>query len=115
MTEPTLDIRAEHLAIVHAILQKCVPGCEVWAFGSRAQGRAKTYSDLDLAIITDEPLPLQVLAMLEEEFAESNLPWKVDVVDWATTSSSFRAIIERAKVVQLGVRTQSAVSETPND
>lgn len=43
--------------------------------------------------------------MLEEEFAESDLPWKVEVVDWATIRPSFRAIIERAKVVaQPGVR-----------
>ncbi len=117
MTEPTLDIRPEHWTIVRAILQKCVPEYEVWAFGSRVQGRARMHSDLDIAIITDEPLPFQVLAMLEEEFAESDLPWKVDVVDWAATSPSFRAIIERAKVVvQPGVHARSPVSgETQND
>jgi type I restriction enzyme S subunit len=27
------------------------------------------------------------------------LPWKVDIVDWAVTSESFRKIIERDKVV----------------
>jgi type I restriction enzyme S subunit len=36
---------------------------------------------------------------LADAFAESDLPWKVDVVDWATTSESFRKIIERDKVV----------------
>jgi type I restriction enzyme S subunit len=34
------------------------------------------------------------------------LPWKVDIVDWATTTDSFRRIIERDKVViQKGVGT----------
>jgi len=27
------------------------------------------------------------------------LPWKVDVIDWITTSESFRSIIEKDKVV----------------
>lgn len=36
---------------------------------------------------------------LEEDFSESDLPWKVDVVDWAATSESFRMVIERDRVV----------------
>jgi hypothetical protein len=27
------------------------------------------------------------------------LPWKVDLVDWATTSPSFRRIIEQDRVI----------------
>lgn len=72
---------------------------ELWAFGSRAKGTAKEYSDLDLAVITECPLPIAVSASLNEDFSESDLPWKVDVVDWATTSDSFRKIIERDRVV----------------
>jgi len=76
-----------------------VPQHEVWAFGSRAKWTAKPYSDLDLAVITDQPLPLKTSANLSDDFSESDLPWKVDVVDWATTRAPFRKIIERDKVV----------------
>lgn len=96
---PLIDIEPEDWAIVRDILQKNVPQCEVWAFGSRVTGRAREYSDLDLAIITDTPLALDVSASLSNDFSESDLPWKVDVVDWATTSELFRKIIEQAKVV----------------
>ena len=96
---PLIDIRPDHWAIVHAILQKHVPHYEVWAFGSRATWKAKEFSDLDLAIISDKPLSLDVSASLSEDLSESDLPWKVDVVDWASTSASFRTIIERDKVV----------------
>lgn len=41
---------------------------------------------------------LNTSANLREDFSDSDLPWKVDVVDWATTSASFRALIERTKV-----------------
>ena len=96
---PLIDIRPDHWAIVYAILQRHVPQYAVWAFGSRAKWKAKEYSDLDLAIITDQPLSLDVSASLSEDLSESDLPYKVDVVDWATTSESFRKIIERDKVV----------------
>jgi type I restriction enzyme S subunit len=83
-----------------------VPDREVWAFGSRANGTAKAYSDLDLAVITDTPLSLDVSGALREDFAESDLPWRVDIVDWATTSETFRKIIERDKVVALPGKSQ---------
>lgn len=99
MPEPLLDIRPDHLQIVRDILQKHVPQYEVWAFGSRAKWTAKEYSDLDLCIVSDKPLSFSVLGAIGDDFSESDLPWKVDVVDWATTSPSFRKIIDREKVV----------------
>jgi type I restriction enzyme, S subunit len=96
---PAIDIRPEHWHIVRDILQKHVPHHTVWAFGSRAQWRAKPYSDLDLVIITEQPMSLALSAALTDDFSESDLPWKVDVVDWATTSEAFRRIIEAGKVV----------------
>ncbi len=98
-TASLIDIREDHWDIVQGILQKYVPQYEVWAFGSRAKWTAKQYSDLDLAIITDKPLSLDVSASLSDDFSESDLPYKVDIVDWATTSESFRKIIELDKVV----------------
>ena len=82
---------------VSAILRRYLPNNEVWAFGSRVKGNAKPYSDLDLAIISDTPLPLALLAEVAEAFSESDLPWKVDLVDWATTSERFRQVIAEQK------------------
>lgn len=94
-----LDIRPSHLQIVEAILRRHVPDREVWAFGSRAKWLARDTSDLDLAIIGQIPLSFQKLAAIRDDFSESDLPYKVDVVDWATTSESFRKIIEKDRVV----------------
>lgn len=96
---PLIDIRPDHWEIVQRILQEHVPNLEVWAFGSRAKWSAKEFSDLDLAIITDEPLPLDTSAALSEAFSDSDLPWKVDVVDWASVGDGFKQVIERDKVV----------------
>ncbi len=98
-----LDVRPDHLKMVQDILQRFVPDREVWAFGSRAKWLAKEYSDLDLCVLGETPLSFSTLGLLEEAFDESDLPYKVDVVDWATTSSSFQQIIQRDKVVVQGV------------
>jgi len=99
MAEPKLDMQPQHWAIVRNILQQHAVDYEVWAFGSRAKGTAKPYSDLDLAIITSEPLSLRQGAALADAFADSELPWRVDIVDWATTDPAFRRIIERDRLV----------------
>lgn len=112
MPDRQLDVRPDHLALVREILRKHVPNHEVWAFGSRARAAAKPYSDLDLAVLTDQPLDLAVRAAMAEAFSESDLPWKVDVVDWATASEAFRHIIERDKVV---VQTAAVESGTRRD
>ena len=96
---PRIDIHPDHWEIVRRILQTHVPQAVVWVFGSRATGNAKAFSDLDIAIITTQPLPLDVSASLSDDFSESDLPYKVDVVDWATTNASFRNIIARNKVI----------------
>lgn len=76
-------------AIVLRILNEIVPDREVRAFGSRVTGKAKPFSDLDLAIMGDEPLPLETRAWLEDAFSESELPWKVDILDQALADILF--------------------------
>ncbi len=90
-----LQLEPSQLSIVQAILKKHLPDYSIWAFGSRVKNAAKPYSDLDLAIITDTPIPLIILARAAEAFSESDLPFRVDLVDWATTQESFRTIIQK--------------------
>jgi predicted nucleotidyltransferase len=92
-----LQVRPDHLEIVREILKRHVPDRAVWAFGSRVAGTAKDTSDLDLAIAGDQPLDFGTLASLRDDFSDSNLPYRVDVVDWATVSEPFRRIIETAR------------------
>lgn len=96
---PALNLNQRDLNVVTQILTQHVPECTVWAFGSRVTGTAKPYSDLDLAILTDKPLSLERMAIIKDAFAESDLPIRVDVVDWSATSASFQEIIRRNYVV----------------
>ena len=85
--------------IVQAILEAIVPHRTVWAFGSRARFAAKPYSDLDLAVVGAVPLSLEASARLHEAFTQSDLPYKVDVVDWASTSPEFQTLIAQHHVM----------------
>lgn len=94
-----LALTPEEKLIVTTLLKEFVPDKEVWVFGSRAKGTAKPYSDLDLAVIGEDPLPLLVRVGLEEAFSSSLLPWKVDVLDWAITDVVFRDLIQKDHIV----------------
>ena len=94
-----IEIEPRHREIVAAILHRHVPRREVWVFGSRTTGQSRPYSDLDLAIGGDIPLSLAILAALSEDFENSLLPFKVDVVDWATAPDSFRQIIAPTRIL----------------
>ncbi|MHB1461581.1 MAG: nucleotidyltransferase family protein [Armatimonadota bacterium] len=96
-----VDIAPEHLQIVRDILNRHVPQHHVMVFGSRAKGTARRYSDLDLALMAESRLPFSVQCALEEEFEESDLPYRVDVIDFAGCSESFQRIITR-DAVELG-------------
>ena len=92
----SLALDADQFRIVEEVLSAHLPpGFSVWAFGSRAIGRPKPYSDLDLAIKGDEPLTLSQIADLKDAFSESDLPFKVDVVDWRSASAHMQAVIDR--------------------
>lgn len=84
---------------MQGLLHTHVPHAEIWAFGSRVRGNAKPTSDLDLAIVGDQPVDQKVLWKLREAFDESTLPIKIDIVDYAQTGESFRNIIAEQKVV----------------
>jgi len=89
-------MRADHLEIVCDVLRAHLPkGARACVFGSRAQGRARPYSDLDLALEWDQPLGLDVIGAIAEALSESDLPYKVDIVDLALVEPSFRRRIAK--------------------
>jgi type I restriction enzyme S subunit len=49
--------------------------------------------------MTAQPLSFEIKADIEAAFDESDLPFKVDIVDWAETSESFHGIIDNCKLL----------------
>ena len=76
------------------ILQKFVDFKKhnVFIFGSRAKGKARKFSDYDIGVIGKKSLNFKKIAQINEELEESDLPYRVDVVDFSTVSKNFKNI-----------------------
>ena len=86
-----LDIDAAHAAILRDALRAHLPsGARAFVFGSRAHGGARQYSDLDLALEWERPLGLDLLGVIAEALSESDLPYRVDLLDLAAIDPAFR-------------------------
>jgi len=74
----------------------------VYVFGSRITENIKSHADLDLVVeqVGKESIPLVLILDLKAAFEESDLPFKVDVVDY-TLPSNFQRIIDQHKVILL--------------
>jgi predicted nucleotidyltransferase len=95
----TIDVNEAELAIIKNILDRAVPELAVYAFGSRVNSNARKSSDLDLVLMNQKPFEIKKIIELKDAFRESDLPFKVDIVEWAGISESFREIIKRNYVL----------------
>ena len=98
MTSRTLDLKPEHHALVRQILAAYAPDVKAWAFGSRVNGTARKFSDLDIALDADGEMDLRTMAELRHAFQESDLPMSVDLIDLATVTPAFRKRIAKERV-----------------
>ena len=71
-------------------------GCSVYLYGSRVQGKAAKYSDVDIALdYQGKPVPDMLKHNLSALFEKSILPYNVDVTDINSVSPVFKARIEK--------------------
>ena len=96
-----LDLSPKQFAIVTELLQKNLPNHQAWAFGSRTTGRARKYSDLDIAVGHTQALSFQKLCQLSRAFKESDLDICVDMVDWQQASPAFRCSVEQSGMLRV--------------
>jgi predicted nucleotidyltransferase len=94
----SIQLDPRHLVSVRDILAHHVPGARAWCYGSRATGTAREFSDLDLALQLTGGVPWSTMEELRWAFSESDLPIRVDIVDWDTLDPEFRAAIEKRRV-----------------
>lgn len=86
-------IQPQHREEVVSIIRRFLPQSRILAFGSRIQGTAKRYSDLDLCLDDGRPVELSILSKLKEELSNTAIPYRVDLSDWHRIDDAFRAIV----------------------
>lgn len=65
---------------------------KVFLYGSRVTGKAWKWSDYDVGIMGDKPVPVMVKVEIEDELEKSDLPVVVEVVDFYNVGESFKQL-----------------------
>ena len=66
---------------------------ELFLFGSRARGDAKRTSDWDIWVRGPWPMSCEMNRSLRSQIYD--LPWNIDLVDFAYVSEEFLEVVER--------------------
>lgn len=97
----TIDLSPEHKSRLLNAIGKYMPNVEILAYGSRINGRSHDGSDLDIALRTHDLKPIEfgLFALLRQAIDDANLPFIVDIRDWASLPSNFKEEILKQPVV----------------
>ena len=90
MLSNMLQIENRHQKIINSILSRYP--YTFYAYGSRVKGTAGKLSDLDLCY--HEEIPWNVFSHIKEDFENSSLPFRVDLVSWKLMGSDFQELIK---------------------
>jgi type I restriction enzyme S subunit len=92
-----LDITKEYEEELFEIITRLASNCDVLAFGSRVSGTNKKNSDLDLAFVLpdNQRMPQKQWSKIKNNFEISDIPFRVDVIDYNSCDDYFRKIIDK--------------------
>ncbi len=105
MSEANWGLSQDNLQLIVNILKKFLTDkskFEVYVFGSRAKNKNRKYSDFDLWIDSVPELSANEISSLREDFENSELPIKVDVLTNQTCLAEYRARIVTERVFWFG-------------
>ncbi|RYG74452.1 nucleotidyltransferase domain-containing protein [Lentibacillus lipolyticus] len=71
----------------------------VYLFGSWARREEKRTSDIDIALQSNEDIPIEKIVELREKIEESTLPYHVDLVNLANASSDLTKKVEEEGIL----------------
>jgi len=94
-----ITVSVRHLRYLLEQLKLYIPDATVWAFGSRVKGSNRTSSDLDLAVLCDKQTAQKQLPKLNEVFVESDIPFKVQLLDFNRLPVNMQENIKKKYVV----------------
>ncbi|MFT4925266.1 MAG: putative nucleotidyltransferase [Phenylobacterium sp.] len=95
-----IDINNTDFEQINDILKLYLQSSDkAYAFGSRVRGNARKNSDLDIVIEASDSLSLTKICDIKDAFAESDIPFRVDLSDWHLLSDSFKRCIINDKVL----------------
>lgn len=88
-----LELADKYVDFIKKTIFSVLPDVEIYIYGSRVQGKAREYSDVDIALKGN--IAFNDLLKIKALFEDSTFPYKVDVVDLNTLPEKFLNIIEK--------------------
>ena len=95
-----INISSHDKKILFALLAQYLPNTTIWAYGSRVAGYAQPWSDLDIVVFSNTAQKQQI-SFLKEAFEESNLSFRVDLLEWDALPDNFRTNICASPIVSM--------------
>lgn len=73
---------------------------KVYLFGSRANGKFKKFSDIDILYISEvsQPVPASAISQIILDIEESDFAYKVDLVSSKELAVSYQENVNREKI-----------------
>ncbi len=65
---------------------------EIFLFGSFAQNKARMSSDVDVCLKSEKKIDYKILSKIKSDLHDSNIPYKVDLVDFHNLDQSFKDV-----------------------
>jgi len=93
-----LHLDEKYINMIVSIIKKNaeLEGCAVYLYGSRVQGKAMRYSDVDIALdCKGQSAPETLKQNVSDLFEKSLLPFSVDIIDINSVSPAFKVKIEK--------------------
>ena len=90
-----IDLENKYIEFIKNTINNVLTDVEIYIFGSRVQGVAKKYSDVDIALKSSEKIEFSDILRIKSLFEDSTFPYKVDIVDLDSIKPEFLSIIEK--------------------
>ena len=93
-----LFIKSEDLKILTDIFASYCPNAEIWAYGSRVNGRAHEGSDIDL-VVKDFRSDSADINELKDILRESSIPFLTDIQEFDKLPETFQQEILKNYII----------------
>ena len=90
-----IDLENKYIEFIKNTINNVLTDVEIYIFGSRVQGVAKKYSDVDIALRSSEMIKFSDILRIKSLFENSIFPYKVDIVNLDSVTPEFLSIIEK--------------------
>lgn len=98
-TRKKIGLTDDEKETVLSIIKRHIPAdTEVFFFGSRVDNTANPASDLDVLLKNEDPIALSTMSQIKEELEQSDLPFKVDLIDYHQFTKKMLKNISRSLV-----------------